>query len=124
MRAAVNALPANGTLCVPPGSYGFDLGTQVSNNATIFCQPGAVFYDARNDDYSGNYITNKLFDFINDTAGGVNGCTYVGTNTGSYWRTPGHIQEPEHKSSILSRIQFRADISKFDRFEYMGGLGC
>ena len=101
MQAAVNALPTNGTLCIPPGSYGFDVGTQITNNATLFCEPGAVFYDARNDRYSGNFITSQLFDFLNDNGGGVNGCTYVGTNTGSYWGRPGQIQRTKYKSSLL-----------------------
>ncbi len=115
-EAAVNALPTNGTLCIPPGSYGFDVGTQITNNATLFCEPGAVFYDARNDRYSGDFITSQLFDFLNDNGGGVNGCTYVGTNTGSYWGRPGQIQEPNMKSSLLRSICVSVvSIAEFNR---------
>jgi len=99
MQTAVDALATGGTLCVPPGSYGFDTGVEITNNATIYCEPGAVFYDARNDRYQNNPFTEHLFDFFNDTAGGVNGCTYVGTNTGVSWTMPGDIAYLEPDSN-------------------------
>lgn len=95
IQTAVNNLSDGGTLCVPPGAYGIDTGTEITNNATIYCEPGAIFYDARNDNYNGNYIASQGFYFLDDTAGGANGCTWVGTNTGARWSVPGQSQEPD-----------------------------
>jgi hypothetical protein len=92
--ALSNLGSSGGTLCVPPGQYGFDSGVEIQNNATIYCQPGAVFYDARNDSYQGNFGAEELFWWYGTTGGGVNGCTYVGTNTVGQWTIPAYADEP------------------------------
>ncbi len=88
---AMQSLVTGGnSVCVPPGAYGFDSGVQITkNNVTIFCLPGAVFYDARNDSYASNFFNRMLFTWQNASGGGANGCTYVSTNTGVYWKLPG-----------------------------------
>jgi hypothetical protein len=76
-------------IVIPAGAWGFDTGVAITkNNINITCNKGAVIYDARNDSYyqsgvSGtpeNYEKQKLFVWAGATGGGMNGCTYVGTN--------------------------------------------
>ena len=86
---AINAASAGGTVCVPPGNYQVDSAVHITKNMTIFCEPGAVFIDPRDDGLptgSGNFFNSMFISFQGVTGGGVNGCTYMGTNTGIYWK--------------------------------------
>lgn len=87
---AVSAAPANGGVCIPAGDYQFDGPVHISKNVTIFCEAGAVMVDPRNDGLgtgADNYFSKMFISFDdNVTGGGINGCTYMGTNTGIYWK--------------------------------------
>lgn len=105
LQTAINNLSAGGTLCVPPGNYQVDLGVQINKNVTIFCQPGATFYDPRNDGLPSGNDNRHFFIWYGGgtvTSGGINGCSYVGTNTGIYWKQFGTQPDDNRFAYTLS----------------------
>lgn len=82
--------PAGASVCVPPGNYFMDSAVEVAQNVTIYCQSGAIFYEARNDHWTSTNFPQAaaMFYFDTLTGGGVNGCTAVSTNTGITYNKP------------------------------------
>jgi len=118
-------------VCIPPGSWGFDSSVQITtNNRHIHCLPGAVLYDARNDAYLGQGLPGRgggagffgrmLFSWQGVSGGGMDGCTYVGTNTGVYWNMDvpgaGNGKQPDANVAIFTNNSTRL------RFENLVGL--
>jgi hypothetical protein len=90
MQTFLDNQPAGATVCVPPGKYFMDSAVEVTKNVTIYCQSGAIFYEARNDWWTNTNFPQAaaMFYFDTLTGGGVDGCTAVSTNTGITFNKP------------------------------------
>jgi hypothetical protein len=114
--ASVTIGTDGGAYTISNGPWGFDSSVQITtNNRHIHCLPGAV-HDARNDAYlaqglprrggGAGFFGRMLFSWQGVSGGGMDRCTYVGTNTGVYWNMDvpgaGNGKQPDANVAIFT----------------------